>query len=412
MSQFHQQRLSNGLTVLVETMPHVTGVAVGFLVRTGARDETPADAGVSHFLEHMCFKGTDKRGWRDITIAFDDIGSTYNAMTSKEKTFYYGWVRAGDLARQTELLADMMRSTLPEAEFETEKKVILEEIAMSDDQIDRHLYDLLHEKFFAGHPLRWPVLGTTETIEKLTRAQMLDYFRRRYNAANMVLIIAGHVTASAAMKIAEDVCGHWPAGVARPDRQPPSIVKRGVAVLPMDRFRQQAIAMAVPAPSATDDDNEVAETVASIVGGSNSRFFWKIVQAGIAPVASAYRVDYCDCGFQLLYGFCEPPNAERLVEAIKRELSVLAREGVTEDEVMRVRNRRRTALALEAEAPYHRLMQLAHDLDMFGVPRSVEQRLAELDAVTTDRVHDYLKRWPMDREHYLVSVGPRAWPES
>src|SRR5262249_2305929 len=182
-----------GLTIVMEVMPDVPSMAAGFLVRTGARDETDQVAGVSHFLEHMCFKGTPKRRWQQITIDFDNMGSTYNAFTSKEKTFYFGWVRRADMERQIELLADMMRSILPTDEFETEKKVILEEIAMSDDQIDRHLYDLVHEKVFAGHSLHWPVLGSTQTVSALARDQMQSYFASSYGPSEMGLIVAGAI---------------------------------------------------------------------------------------------------------------------------------------------------------------------------------------------------------------------------
>lgn len=412
MSAFHQTRLQNGLAVLVETMPDVSSAAAGFLVRTGARDETSPLAGVSHFLEHMCFKGTAKRGWQQITVDFDNMGSTYNAFTSKERTFYFGWVRKGDLAKQIELLADMMRSTLPPDEFETEKKVILEEIAMSDDQIDRHLYDLVHEKVFAGHSLQWPVLGTTETVAALTRDRMHAYFTERYNPANMVLVVSGAVKPDEVVRTAEETCGAWPSAGPRPPRSLPRLNADGVAAAKLDRFKQQAVALVVPAPSAVDGHDETAEALAAILGGQNSRFFWRIVQAGVAPVAAALRIDYCDCGVMLLYGFCEPPNCERLVDAIRREIDAMTVDGVREEELQRVKNRRRTALAGEAEAPYHRLMQLAHDIDMFGRPRTVEERLAAVDAVTIDRIRDYLQYWPLNQKSFLVSVGPRAWPSN
>lgn len=412
MSRFAERRLSNGLHVLVETMPDVASVAAGFLVRTGARDETPELAGVSHFLEHMCFKGTPKRDWHQITIDFDGMGSTYNAFTSKEKTFYFGWVRSADLERQTELLADMMRSLIPPAEFDMEKKVILEEIAMAGDQIDRHLYDLLHEKVFAGHPLAWPVLGTSATVSALSREAMHDYFVRRYNPANMVLLVSGAVEPQTAFDLAEKICGGWPAGPPRPVRTPPRMQSQGVAVAPIERFTQQAIALAFPAPSAVDPLDETAETLAAVLGGQNSRFFWNIIQAGVAPVASALRVDYCDNGVMLIFGFCEPQHCDRLRDALVKQLTDLATGGVSDAELQRVKNRRRTALAGEAESPYHRLMQLAHDVDMLGRPRGVEERLAAVDAVTPARIGEYLERYPLGDRYYLVSVGPRSWPNS
>ena len=188
---FVDHTLSNGLRIVMEVMPDVKSAAAGFYARAGGRDETPELAGVSHFLEHMCFKGSAKRTWRQITVDFDDMGSTYNAYTMQDRTFYYGWVPANRIAGQIELLADMMRSILPTDEFDMEKKVVLEEIAMSNDQLEHLAYDFLSEQVFAGHPLAWPVLGYEQTVRDMTRDQMHDYFLRRYAPNNLVLVAAG-----------------------------------------------------------------------------------------------------------------------------------------------------------------------------------------------------------------------------
>ena len=195
MGRIIDERLDNGLRVVIEPMRDVSSAAAGFMARAGSRDEPAEWAGVSHFLEHMCFKGTRKRRWQQITIDFDNMGAYYNAFTSREHTFYFGWVRRADIDRQIELLSDMVRPTLPQAEFDMEKKVVLEEIAMSDDDLDRHMYDTLHEKVFAGHSLRWPVLGYKETVAALTRQNMADYHAQYYSPANVVLIVAGNVDA-------------------------------------------------------------------------------------------------------------------------------------------------------------------------------------------------------------------------
>jgi predicted Zn-dependent peptidase len=407
---FVEHTLANGLRLVIEPMPQTRSVAAGFLVRTGARDEHREFAGVSHFLEHMCFKGTHKRDWRQITIDFDRMGSTYNAYTSKERTFYFGWVRDNDLDRQVELLADMMRSAIPPEEFEMEKKVILEEIAMSNDALDRHVYDLIHEKVFAGHPLAWPVLGTAESVGALTRAQMKSYFDSRYHPANMVLIVAGAINPRDAIQSAEKICSNWERNLVRPPREEPPDPPSGKAVCRIDRFQQQAVAIVHQAPSAVHPDREVADVFAAILGGHNSRFYWNIVQAGIAPHLWAGRLDYCDVGLMIMAGFCEPERAAEVHDAMRREVARVSREGVKDDEVQRVKNRTRTALATEAEAPYYRLSQMVHDIDVFDRPRSVSERLAAIDAVTAGSIADYVAAWPTTGEGYLTSVGPREWP--
>lgn len=407
---FAVRTLANGLRVFVEPMPHTRSVAAGFLVRTGARDEQPELAGVSHFLEHMCFKGTPNRNWRQLNIDFDTLGSTYNAYTSKERTFYYGWVRDSDLFAQVEIISDMMRSILPPDEFATEKKVILEEIAMSEDQIDRHVYELMHEKLFAGHSLSWPVLGTQQTVGAMTRDQMKAYFDDRYHPANMALIIAGNVTPEQAFDVAARVTADWVGRNPRPERVTPTVKCEGAASWKLDRFQQQAVARLYPAPSALSTNRENADIAAAILGGHNSRFFWKIVQAGIAPNLWAGRIDYCDTGLMVLCGFCEPNRVEELDASMRREADKLMQSGVTDDELERVKIRSRTALATEAEAPYYRLNQMVSDIDDFGRPRSVVERMAAIDKVTTKSIGDYLAEWPISGNGFLCTVGPRECP--
>ena len=407
---YTQHTLDNGLRIVIERMPDVPSAAAGFLTRTGARDEDPAVAGVSHFLEHMMFKGTTRRGWRQITIDFDRMGSTYNAYTSEDRTMFYGWVPHGDIARQIELLADMMRSTLPVEEFETEKKVVLEEIAMSKDSLDHVAYDFLQEKVFAGHPLAWPILGYESTVEPLQRDRMWEYFQNRYAPDNMLLVIAGNVDPKEMIELAQRHCGSWTPSGAIGDRLPPEI-RGGTDVLQLERFKQQVVALSYPAVGAADQLAETASAAATILGGDNSRFFWNIVQAGLSPRAGVYHVEYTECGLMVLYGACQPEKVEKVVDAMRKEANLICTQRVQEHEVDRVKNKRRTALAVEAEAPYHRLTQLMDDMEYRGQPRTVEQMLAEVDAITVDGIYGYFERYPINVDGHLTSVGPRDWPK-
>jgi predicted Zn-dependent peptidase len=399
--------LDNGLQVVIERMPDVRSAAAGFLVQTGARDDSRELAGVSHFLEHMMFKGTEKRTWREITIDFDRMGSTYNAYTSEDRTMYYGWVRKDDIGRQIELLADMLRSALPPEEFDTEKQVVLEEIAMAKDNLEHLAIDFLQEKVFAGHELSWPILGYAETVSAMTRDQMGAYFEQRYAPDNLILVVAGNVDPQEIVGLAKAHCGSWQASGTITERTPP-VVREGDDVLTVDRFNQQIVALTYPSVSAADDLAETASAAATILGGDNSRFFWNIVQKGIAPRAGAFHLDYTDCGVMILYGTCQPENAERLAEAIRQEAERVCAEGVEPDEVARVKNRRLTALAVEGETPYHRLTQLMDDMQYRGAPRTVEQMLADVDKITVDSVGAYFAAYPITGRGHLTSVGPRA----
>jgi len=408
---FTVHTLKNGLRVVIEEMPDVCSVAAGFLCRTGARDETPELAGVSHFLEHMMFKGTSKRTWAQITIDFDSMGSAYNAFTSEDRTIYYGWVRTKDLEPQIELLADMMRSAIPPDEFVTEKNVILEEIAMSKDNLDHVMFDFLQEKVFAGHPLAWPILGYESTLQSMTRDQMWAYFQQRYAPNNMILVVAGAVNPEQVIELAEKYCGSWPRAVDPPKRVPPKVA-RGVDVLQLDRFNQQVLALTFPSVSARDPRIEVVSAAVTILGGENSRMYWDIVQKGIAPRAGAHHLDFTDSGVLILYGSCDPANAEQLLDSLRKEAKRMTDEPPRKSEVDRVRNRRRTSVAVEAEAPYYRLTQLMDDMEFHGRPRTVDEALAEVDAVASESIVEFLREFPISGEGHLTSVGPRDWPRA
>jgi predicted Zn-dependent peptidase len=407
---FVETRLSNGLRIVMEIMPNLRSAAAGFLVNTGSRNEPPELAGVSHFLEHMCFKGTPRRSWRDINIAFDEMGSYYNAFTSKERTFYFGWVPAGEIERQIELLSDMMRSALPPEELEVERGVILEEIAMSKDAIEHLAWDLIHERLCPGHSLSWPVLGTEASIKAMTRDRMDAYFRQRYSAANMVFIATGCIDADRIVSAVERFCGDWP-GIDPGGHSTPPTFKTGTVTQQVERFNQQAIAVIFPAPPAGHPDAEVARALASALGGDNSRFYWQIIQKGLAHQADVYWLAYGDCGMMVLDGLCLPENAEAFTQALQTEAAKISREGAFEGELQRVKNKRRTSLATESEAAYHRLMQVAEDVCDYDHPRTVQERLAAIDAVTVERVKKYLQVWPIEGEGLFVSLGPRDWPE-
>jgi predicted Zn-dependent peptidase len=409
-NRFVQHRLPNGLTVVIEVMPEVQSAACGFLARTGSRDDPPALAGASHFLEHMCFKGTAHYTAAQLNIAFDEIGADNNAQTGKDQTFYYSWARTDDLGRQIELLAEMMRPTLLPDDFETERQVILEEIASYKDDLVANAYDFLYETVCPQNALAWPVLGYDRTISVMPREGLQAYLADRYRAANLVLVVAGNVDPDKVILQAAHACGDWEPG------SPPSVVPAapvptaGVGALPFDRFRQQAVVLAFPSAPAIHPLDETAEAVAAILGGTNSRFYWDIVQQGLATRASAVREEYADFGLLILYALCEPDRCETVVEAMRREAERITREGPAAHELQRVRNLRRTSLMSEAESPGHRIGQIADDVHYRGAPRPAEARLAEVEQITSDHVAAYLQDYPITGDGCLVSVGPRHWP--
>src|SRR5437870_7812906 len=188
---FHHKQLPNGLDIVAEVNPDSYSTALGLFVKTGARDEDPKLNGVSHFLEHMMFKGSEKYTWEDVNRIFDEIGARYNAFTSQEMTAYYANVLPEFTERAMEHLSHLLRPAIRDTDFDTEKKVILEEIAMYLDDPGHRLYDRLMEAHFGNHPLSMSVLGSSESITKLEQPQMKEYFQRRYGPGNMVLVATG-----------------------------------------------------------------------------------------------------------------------------------------------------------------------------------------------------------------------------
>ncbi len=404
-----EHTLPNGLRIVCEVLPNVQSAAAAFWAHTGSRDEAPDEHGVSHFLEHMCFKGTAKRDWHAINVRFDELGSIYNAYTSRERTIYYGWLPAARIAEQIELLADMMRPALPPEEFETERKVILEEIAMTADSFEHNVWDALHKACFDGHPLGHEILGEKETIERLARETMVAYHRRRYAPDNVTLVVCGHVEPEAVFAAAGRCCGDWqPAGTQTHDPDPPEL-PRGRFKRVLERFTQQSLVRIAPSVPEGSEQAETVQVFQSIFGGANSRCFWNIVQKGLATDAGALWIGYRDCGLLAMYADGDPARCEAMLEALDAEIREVMRQGVSDEEVQRVRNRRRTQIAQEAENPRTRLMQIIDDLEALGYVRSPEQRLAAIEQVTPKSVRAYLERCPLD-DGLLLSCGPRDWP--
>ena len=280
---------------------------------------------------------------------------------------------------------------------------------MSKDHLEHVAMDFLQEKVFAGHPLAWPILGYEQTVAALKREQMWTYFQRRYSAGNMMLVVAGNVDPSEIIDLAQEHCGDWPA-LDEIDEPVAPAMHAGTDVLQVDRFKQQLLAFTYPSVSASDNRAETAGAAATILGGANSRFFWNIVQTGLSPDVGAAHYGYVDCGVTLLWAACEPENCERLCDAVKHEADLICRQPVQPHEVDRVKMRRRTSLAVESEAPYHRLTQIMDDMQYHGAPRTVEQMLAEVDEVSSESILAYFADYPINRGGHLASVGPRDWP--
>lgn len=406
-SPFSTHTLHNGLKLVFETIPRIRSAAVGFFVQTGSRDEDPDLLGISHFLEHMCFKGTPKRDWRQLALDVDDLGAMWNAYTWWEGTAYFHWVQRDRAPDAIEILSDMMRATLPADEFATEKQVILEEIAMYHDQPDALIVDDLIREAFGDHPLGQSVLGTTDTVRGISRECMVAYHQRRYGANNLTFVITGAFDREAIIRAVETHCGNWhPSDAARKQLTP--IFQPATRIVQRENVAREHIALAFPAPPSADAHGPTADLLAVYLGAaSNSRLYWSIIHQGLADEASAEYIDFSDAGLFYLYLSVDPQNAARVLDIARRELADL-KNGIDKDALQRAKTKRATGMICSGENGLSRFSQIVGNLSTGTPLKTLAEERAEIDAVTPERIASYLDQYPLDTDPALVALGPMA----
>ncbi len=404
-SPFSKHTLNNGLTLLFEAIPRINSAAVGFFANTGSRDEAAEQGGISHFLEHMCFKGTSKRDWRQLSLDVDDLGATWNAYTWWEGTAYFHWVQSERATQSIEILADMMRSTIPNEEFDTEKKVILEEIAMYHDRPDSLIFDELIRTAFPDHPLGQSVIGTEDTVGALTRDQMADYYARRYAPDNMTFIVTGKFDQDEIVATVESLCGDWTPGESGREQPDPTFTGQ-THVVERDNVTREHVTMAFPAPFGASPDATTAEMLSSYLGAStNSRLYWAVVQNGLADEATADYIGLSDTGLFYIYLSVDPSRTEEALDVVRRECRAL-HEQIDGESLERAKTRAATSVVCSGEHGLQRFGQLVGDISCNAPLRSLDQQIDEIRAVDADRIAAYLATYPLDREPALVALGP------
>jgi len=405
---FHTHTLSNGLQIVGQPMPDFESVAVAYYVRTGSRDEyDPTTAGVSHFLEHMVFKGTKTLDWQEITLAFNKIGAELNAFTSHESTVFYARVLGEYLERAVELLSDMMYPRLAESDFETEKEVIVNEIARSEDQPYNLAYRRMMQTYLGDHPLGHDVLGTRESIRGMRIEQMRDYWQRRYGANNIILTIAGNFGWDHIIKLAEQHCNNWRTGDAGRDvsHYEPKQAINNIMLDP--NLKQQIMILAMPAVDIQDPDYYAAALGSSILGDTDgSRLYWNIYQRGLAESASGGLFAMEGTGMLLMEANSTPENAPRVLKMLRVELDSLLKDGIYEDELRRAKDKWISSIVLSSESTFSRMRSLATDWVVEGRLVSVEEEIKRIEKITTDDVMRALNRFPLREKQVLTTLGP------
>ncbi len=405
---FHQQQCSNGLTIIGEVIPEARSAAVGFFVRTGSRDETLEESGVSHFLEHMLFKGTKKRDAAQVNKDFDKIGANYNAFTSEENTVFYASTLPEYHQEATEILADILRPSLRSADFEMEKKVIIEEIGMYEDNPGWMVFDHARKLFFADHPLGNSVLGTTQSIIDLKRDQMLDYFQRRYIASNITLVASGNFDWEKFLKKAEKLTTNWKSGIARRDHIRQTSGSAEFKLLEKKTTTQQNVVMICPGPPAASPLRYAANLFAMILGDqSGSRLYWSLVDNGLAESADCSFHEYDGAGAFYTSFSCDPKQTHKNLEIVIKQIHELITKGITEEELEQAKSKVLSRIVRAGEKTMNRLQEVGMTWVYLRKYKSVDDDMQTYEKVNLRQIQQLIERYPLLRLT-TTAMGPLA----
>ncbi|HCO96990.1 MAG TPA: insulinase family protein [Phycisphaerales bacterium] len=403
--EFKSEKLENGLVIIGELNKSAKSAAVGFFVRTGSRDETGNINGVSHFLEHMLFKGTDKLSALEVNEAFDRTGAQFNAFTSEENTVYYAAVLPEYLAEVTELWTQLMRPALRDKDFNLEKNVIKEEIAMYKDLPSFDVMDRCRTLHFDGHPCGYSVLGSEESIDNLTAEQMRGYFARRYAPNNIVLACAGDFEWDRIRRLAASSCSSWQKqtverelGHSEGSRKKQRLEKANLA--------REHICLMSAGVSAQDPRRFAASLLGTIIGDDvGSRFFWEIVDKALAEAASMQFGAMDGTGAFCSYIRCSSENVAKVLDIVRNIFSDLSKSGITKDELTKAKNKILSALVIKNELPMGRLVDLGFNWTYLQEYRAIEDDVNAIKSVTVDDVYSLIEQF-RPGDFTQLSLGP------
>ncbi|MGV9369546.1 M16 family metallopeptidase [Micromonospora tulbaghiae] len=406
--------LPSGLRVLTEAVPAMRSVSFGIWVAVGSRDETGTQAGAAHFLEHLLFKGTNKRSALEISAQIEAVGGETNAFTTKEYTCYYARVLDEDLPLAIDVMCDLVAdSVLAAADVETERGVILEEIAMHDDEPGDEVHDLFARAVYGDHPLGRLISGTEETVTPMTRRQIQGFYRRRYTAPQIVIAAAGNLDHAAVVKLVRQALRGTPldtdpASPAPHRRATPTVRTKPATTLVEPKETEQAhVILGCPGIDRTDDRRFALGVLNNVLGGGmSSRLFQEIrEQRGLAYSVYSYASQYADSGVFAVYAGCAPGKVDEVLDLTRAELARVATEGITEAELARGKGMSKGSFVLGLEDTGSRMSRLAKGELLYGNLMPVDDLLARVDAVTLADVNA-LAAELLGRPMSLAVVGP------
>ena len=404
--------LPGGLRVVTEEMAGVRSASVGVWLGVGSRDETPRLSGACHFLEHLLFKGTPSRSALEISVALDEVGGEFNAFTAKEYTCFHARVLDVDLPLAIDVLGDMVTSSLLTGEdVEAEREVILDEIAMHDDDPEDVVTNLHAQLAYGASPLGRPIAGTAESITALTREQVVRFYRRHVLPENVVVAAAGNLDhEDVVRRVTAAFAGNdWLAGPPEPTAPRRGRFRHtlaGAATVTRP-FEQVNLVLGFDGLARTDERRYALGVLnAALGGGPSSRLFQEVRERrGLAYSVYSYASHHADAGTFCVGAGCLPNKLDDVLRVVRGELGALAERGITDDELRRGKGQLRGGLVLGLEDSGSRMSRIAKAELLYDELPSVEEMIRRIDGVTLADVHD-LARTLLSRRETLAVVGP------
>jgi len=397
--------LPNGLTILTEEMPTLRSVSLGVWLKQGSRHETPEENGISHFIEHLLFKGTQRRSAADIARTIDAIGGQCDAFTSKEYTCFYARVLDEHLPLALDLLSDIVLNPRFQPEqIEKERKVIFEEIKMVEDSPDELVYDLFTETFWKNHPLGRPIQGTVDSVAALGHDVLMKFFRDSYIPANVVIAAAGHLDQKTFTQAARDAFAGMPSQGVKREVKPPE-ASAGLILKEKKDLEQLHLCLGVQAYPQAHEHRYAGYVMNTLLGGTmSSRLFQRIrEERGLAYSVFSSVSSFADTGYLMVYAATRPGGGQEVLDQVCAELRRLKEVPIAESELKAARDHLKGSMMLSLESSSSRMSNLARQEIYFNRHFSLDEVIAGVDRVTTTDVQD-LARGLLDSSQCTVAV--------
>jgi predicted Zn-dependent peptidase len=380
--------LPSGLTILVETLPYVRSVALGYYLRSGSAVESEEHGGASHFLEHLVFKGTARRSTSDIAQIIDILGGDVDAFTGKEYTSFYAHVLDEQVATALDLLTDIVVAPrFSEDDLESERSVILEEIKMVEDTPDDLVHEIFVESFWPDHPLGRPILGTETTVNRLRREQIVAHYRETFHPANVIFVASGNVRPE---QIVPTLERFFPPMSAAPLRREWSAPLPNQHVILREKRELEQVHVCLGSRGFPQQGSEryAAALFNTVLGGGmSSRLFQRIREKeGLVYTVMSYHNGYLNGGYEAVYAACAPKNLKRVLSMTLEEMRNIKRDGVTPDELASAKLHLKGSILLSLESTVSRMSGIARQEYYFGRQFSPDEIIAHIDAVTLDDI--------------------------